>query len=60
MEKTLDGQKLLNYLNWLADNQNFNAIERENSGMDSKVNRECERVARMLIELIERGDYDKK
>lgn len=60
MADTIDAGKLLHYLGWLAEESKFNAVVRERDGLDSKVSRECERVANMLIEQIQRGDYDVK
>lgn len=54
----LSKKKLLSYLEWLSENQKYNAEERERYGSDSRVNRECQRVADMLIEQINNGDFN--
>ena len=57
MDKTLSKNKLERYLEWLIEEQEFNAKESINE-VQYATKKECARVAKMLIELIERGDYN--
>ena len=57
MDQTLSKNKLERYLEWLIDEQEFNAKESINE-VQYATKKECARVAKMLIELIERGDYN--
>ena len=57
MDQTLSKNKLERYLEWLIEEQEFNAKESINE-VQYATKKECARVAKMLIELIERGDYN--
>lgn len=57
-EVNMKKERLLAYLEWLEENQEYNAREYGGSKQHRIVNIECARVARMLREMIENGYFD--